>query len=64
MSRDYKLYLQDIDRAIQKIENYVAGVDKDAFKRNEMLIDSVVFNLMTIGEAAKNIPDKVLSQLH
>jgi len=59
MSRNYELYLRDILEAAQRIERYIAEVDKDSFKADDMRVDGVLFNLMTVGEAAKNIPDEV-----
>lgn len=32
MSSNYELYLRDILKAVARIEDYVANVDKDAFK--------------------------------
>ena len=32
MSRTYELYLRDILKAVARIEDYVANIDKDAFK--------------------------------
>ena len=59
MSRNYKLYLRDILKAAERIERYVANVDKDTFKTDDMRVDGVLFNLMTVGEAIKNIPDEL-----
>lgn len=63
MSRNYELYLRDILKAIGRIERYIGNDDKDTFKTDDMRVDSVLFNLMTIGEAVKNIPDE-LRQRH
>lgn len=56
MSRDYRLYLDDILAAINRIERYMDGVDFATFSADEMRIDAVVRNIEIIGEAAKNIP--------
>jgi uncharacterized protein with HEPN domain len=56
MPRDYKLYLEDILEAAQRIERYTHGIDFATFSVDEMRIDAVVRNLEVIGEAAKNIP--------
>lgn len=59
MPREYKIYLQDILSAIQKIEKYRKGLDFDKFKKEDLVIDGVVRNLEIIGEAVKSIPREV-----
>jgi uncharacterized protein with HEPN domain len=59
MSRDYKLYLQDILEGIQKIESYLQGMSFQQFSQDELRIDAVLRNLEIIGEATKNIPPEV-----
>ena len=56
MSRDYKVFVQDILSAIKKIESYTGNLNVEKFKSNEKTIDATVRNLEIIGEAAKNIP--------
>jgi uncharacterized protein with HEPN domain len=59
MSRDSRLYLQDILDAIAKIERYVAGFDLERFKQSDLILDAVNMNLIIIGEAANSVPDGV-----
>jgi uncharacterized protein with HEPN domain len=54
--RDYKLYLDDISKAIKKIEKYTKGLTFPELKKKDLIIDGVARNLEIIGEAAKNIP--------
>ncbi len=54
--RDYRLYLKDILRAINKIDKYVGNVTVSGLKKNPLILDGIVKNLEIIGEAAKNIP--------
>lgn len=54
--RDYKLYLDDILQAIEKIEKYTEGLTAEKLKKEDLVVDGVVRNLEIIGEAAKNIP--------
>ena len=54
-SRDWRFRIQDILKAIQKIEAYVEGITASQFKDNELIIDAVVRNLEIIGEASKSI---------
>ncbi len=56
MSRDYKLYLEDILEAAQKIERYSKDVSFQQFRKDEMRMDAVLRNLEIIGEATKNLP--------
>ena len=62
MSRDYRLYLNDILQAIAKINGYVQGQTLDQFKADSLTIDAVALNLMIIGEASRNIPDEIQRQ--
>jgi uncharacterized protein with HEPN domain len=57
MSRDPLLYLDDIAQAAAKIGRSVHGISLEAFRENDILFDSVLFNLQVIGEAAKKLPD-------
>ncbi len=56
MSRDYKLYLEDILEAAEKIEKYLEGVSFQQLSADEMRMDAVLRNLEIIGEATKNLP--------
>lgn len=62
MSRDYRLYLDDIATSCAKILRYTAGLSFEAFLENELVYDAVLRNLEIIGEAAKNIPVEVRSR--
>jgi uncharacterized protein with HEPN domain len=57
MSRDVRLYLEDILTAAQKIQRYLAGLSDDQFRQDDRTYDAVIRNLEVIGEAARNIPD-------
>lgn len=62
MSRTYKLYLQDILTAISRIEQLHIHMTEADFKANDLRVDGILFNLITIGEAIKNIPEEIRSQ--
>lgn len=62
MLRDYSLYLQDILTAIETIERFIAGLDVNRFAQDELRLHGVLYNMMTIGEAVKNLPADVQSQ--
>ena len=51
------LLVEDIWEAIEKIQRYVAGLDHDAFIKDDKTIDSVVRNLKIIGEVANRVPE-------
>ena len=56
MKRDYKLYLNDINEAINQIETYVRNVSEEDFSKDKLLQDAVLRRLEIIGEAVRNIP--------
>lgn len=57
--RDYRLYIEDVLDAIERIESYTEGLDLEEFRRNPMVVDAVVRNLEIIGEACRAIPEEV-----
>lgn len=59
MSRDYRLFLDDIKIACQKVLRYTGDMNYEQFINDEKTYDAVVRNLEVIGEAAKKIPDEV-----
>jgi uncharacterized protein with HEPN domain len=59
MPRDYRLYLDDILDAIQKVRDYVRGMDYDKFSSDTKTQDAVVRNLEIIGEASRQLPAEV-----
>ncbi len=59
MKREYKLFLNDILKAIDAITEYSDGLNFEAFKENSLVIDACVRNIEIMGEAIKNIPQNV-----
>ena len=57
--RDYKLYLKDILAAIASIEQFVAGMELEAFRADDKTTSAVMRKLEIIGEATKQIPDEI-----
>lgn len=57
--RDYRLFLQDIQDAIQDAQAFVSGMDYEAFLADRKTQNAVVHSLEIIGEAAKHIPQSV-----
>lgn len=56
MSRDWLLYLDDIQESGAKIFRYIQGMTFETFVDDERTYDAVVRNLEIIGEAVKNVP--------
>lgn len=52
----YKLYLNDILRAIKKIEFSMKNEDEDSFCKNIDLIDAMLMRIQVIGESINKIP--------
>lgn len=59
MKRDYRLYIDDIIEAIDKIEGYIKGYSIDKFSKDNKTIDAVIRNFEIIGEASKHIPETI-----
>jgi uncharacterized protein with HEPN domain len=59
MPRSYRLYLKDIQWAIGRIQTVLQPLDATTLDNDDTYLESVLFNLMTIGEAAKNIPTNI-----
>ncbi len=54
--RDSILYLEDIILSMQRVQEYVAGLDFQHFKWDYKTVDAVIRNFEIIGEASKNLP--------
>jgi uncharacterized protein with HEPN domain len=57
MTRDLRLYIEDILDSIAKIEQYTVNIDQQRFFTDSQIQDSVLRRLEIIGEAVKNIPN-------
>lgn len=57
--RDYALYLKDILEAMEAIEKFVEGIDRDSFHKNDMISSAVIRKFEIIGEATKGIPETI-----
>jgi uncharacterized protein with HEPN domain len=60
--REWKLRVGDILDSIAAIEEYVRGMDYEAFRQDRKTIDAVVRRFTVIGEAAANIPSAITDQ--
>ncbi len=59
MSREERLYLEDIQASCAKIGRYVQGLDFDQFVGDEIVFDAVIRNLIIIGEAAGRVSQEL-----
>jgi uncharacterized protein with HEPN domain len=58
-TRNYKTFVEDMLEAMEKIERYVTGLSYETVAKNRVLVDEVMGNLETLGEAAENISEDV-----
>jgi uncharacterized protein with HEPN domain len=54
--RDFRVSLDDILEALEKIMEYVDGVSEREFENNTEKQDAVIRRIEVLGEAVKNIP--------
>jgi uncharacterized protein with HEPN domain len=59
MSRDPRLYIEDMQSACRKILHYTNGMSQQIFLHDDKTYDAVIRNFEIIGEAAKNVPDEI-----
>lgn len=57
--RDITIYFQDILKAIESIEEFVRGMDFEAFKRDDKTVSAVIRKFEIMDEAARNIPKNI-----
>jgi len=57
--REYIQFLEDILLSMQRIEEYIAGLDISRFRQDYKTVDAVIRNFEIIGEAAKNVPVEI-----
>ncbi len=59
MLRDYRVYLDDILEAISWIRIYTIDFTYESFQDDRRTVDAAVRNLEIIGEAVKQIPERI-----
>ncbi|KJU87132.1 protein containing DUF86 [Candidatus Magnetobacterium bavaricum] len=57
--RDYTLYLKDIIESIGFIEQFVADMELEDFRKDIKTSDAVIKRFENIGEATKHIPKDI-----
>ncbi len=63
MSRDFRLYLEDILEAATRVRTYLAGASRQTLDSDVRTRDAVLHNLGVIGEAIKKLPE-ALTERH
>lgn len=59
MSRDHRLYIDDILSAIASIREYTSDIGFPEFSRDKKTQNAVVRNLEVIGEAAARLTESI-----
>jgi uncharacterized protein with HEPN domain len=62
MSRNLRLYFEDILTSCDKILRYTKGKNYHDFIADEVTFDALIRNLEIIGEAVKQIPPEIRSR--
>lgn len=57
--RDWKVRLEDILEAIDRINRYTEGMTEVRFRESEMVQDALIRNFTVIGEASRHIPEDI-----
>ena len=55
MKRDFTLFLEDILESIERIEEYIQGIDLTTFNKDIKTQDAISRRIEIIGEAVKNL---------
>jgi uncharacterized protein with HEPN domain len=59
MTRELKLYLEDMLNAIKEVEEFMQGLSFEDFCKDTKATRAVTMDFIIIGEAAKHVPAKV-----
>jgi len=60
--KDDSIYIDHILNSINRILDYISGMDQEAFEANLVTQDAVVRQLEVIGEATKRVSKKLRSK--
>jgi len=55
MKKEIRIFIEDISKSIEKIEEYTYGMSKEGFFRASQVQDAVIRRLEMIGEAATTV---------
>lgn len=62
MPRHWRLRIDDILDAIDRIQQYVRGLGQARFEADDRTRDAVLYNLQIIGEAVSQLPAKITAE--
>lgn len=57
--RNIILYLEDIVLSMERVQEYIAGLNFQQFKWDYKTVDAVIRNFEIIGEATKHLPKEI-----
>lgn len=63
MSREWKLYFDDLLGFCEKVMSYTHGFAREQFEVSGLNYDATLWNVQLYGEAAKNIPEEIRNQI-
>jgi len=63
MTREYRLFAEDILDALASIEKFIRDMDYAQFYQDDKTRSAVVWKIENIGEAVKNIPKQIKRQV-
>ena len=59
MSREWRLYLADMEACCARIAEYTAKLGREDFERNRLVYDATLRNPELLGEAARQVPEDI-----
>ena len=62
IDKKHGFYFDDMLISMERIEEYIVGLQFIQFKKHYMLVDAVIRNFEIIGEVSKHIPDKMVER--
>ena len=63
MSREWKLYFDDLLLFSEKVMSYTHGMTREQFEASGLNYDATLWNVQLYGEAAKNISEEIRNQM-
>jgi len=59
MNEKFLIYLKDINKAIDSINDFIEGMNFEQFKSDDKTSSAVIRKFEIIGEATKNLPNNI-----
>jgi len=59
LTKDYKIFIQDVLSAIDSINLFIEGMNYDSFKDDDKTSSAVIRKFEIIGEAIKHVPSEI-----